>query len=228
MLFQVHIISPSVVLNDSIFMTSLTAAVFVLTFIIVVGSPYAFRGSRTTKQELGLVRPPDWYDLFWAPVSFVIYSLLAGILLMIVTNIFPGFDANEAQDIGFENLTAYYEYVLAFITLVIIAPVAEETLFRGYLYGKLRKYMPMVGAVLLSATLFALLHLNFGIDAESGEFMVSQWNVVLSILPLGIILAVLREKTGSIWASILLHAIKNGVAFYILFINPSILNTIGG
>ncbi len=227
MLFQVHIISPDVVLNNSVFMTSLTAAVFVLTFVIVVGTPYAFRGSRTTKQELGLTRFPDWYDLFWAPVSFVVYSLLAGILLMIVTSILPGFDADEVQDIGFENLAAYYEYILAFITLVIIAPVAEEVLFRGYLYGKLRKYMPMVGAVLLSATLFALLHLNFGTDAESGEFVVSQWNVVLGILPLGIVLAVLREKTGSVWASILLHALKNGVAFYLLFINPSILNTIG-
>jgi len=38
----------------------------------------------------------------------------------------------------------------------------------------------------------------------------------------------LREVTGSIWAGTLLHMLKNGIAFYFLFVNPTLLNTIGG
>lgn len=227
-LFQVNLISPDMGLDGPVFMTSLTAVVFALTLAIVVGLPYAIRGSRTTKQELGLTRLPSWYDLFWAPVSFVAYMIVAGVILAIVTSVLPSFDADEVQDIGFENLSAYYEYVLAFITLVVIAPVAEEILFRGYLFGKLRKYMPVAGAVLLSSVIFAALHLSYEEDPETGALMVTQWNAALNILPLAVALAVLREYTGSIWASILLHAMKNGIAFYLLFINPSILNTLGG
>lgn len=226
LLVQVNLINPSTALEGPVFMATLAAVVFLLTFVLVVGIPYAVKGSRVSREELGLKRLPDWYDFFWAPVSFVIYMIIAGVLMVVVTKLVPGFNADETQDIGFEDLDAYYEYILAFITLVVIAPIAEETLFRGYLYGKLRKYIPMIGAVLLSSVVFALLHLSFGIDSETGHFTINQWNVALNVLPLAIILALLREKTGSIWSGILLHAIKNGVAFYLLFINPSVLDTI--
>jgi uncharacterized protein len=226
-LFAINLLSDTA-LETPLFSASLMAAVFALTLVIVVGVPYALKGSRATKEELGLAKRPKWSALLWAPAGFLVYMFVAGIILTIVTQVIPSFDAEEVQNVGFENLTANYEYILAFITLVIVAPVAEEVLFRGYLYGKLRKYMPIVGAVLVSSVLFAMLHLGFGIDPETGAFTVSQWNVALNVLPLAIILALLREKTGSIWASILLHAIKNGIAYYLLFINPLIVSTIGG
>ena len=94
--------------------------------------------------------------------------------------------------------------MLAFITLVVIAPVAEEVLFRGYLYGKLKKYVPVWAAILITSALFGLIH--------------GTWNVAVDTFALSIILCLLRESTGGIWASILLHMIKNGIAFYFLFI----------
>lgn len=210
-----------------LFVSIVAAIVYVLAMVIAIGVPFKARGSRTTKEELGLTRFPNWIDIALAPACLITYSVIAGILLVIVQGVVPGFDAEETQEIGFENLIHLYEYLFAFITLVIMAPVAEEVLMRGYLYGKLRKVMPAIGAVLISAVLFSLLHLGISEDPESGRLVFTQWNVVLNILPLGIILAILREKTGSIWAGIFLHMVKNGLAYYLLFINPDFLTTIG-
>lgn len=200
--------------NGSLRNAVITALAYTLTLVIVTAVPFKLQKISTTKEELGLTRLPSWLDMVLAPTSFVAYLLLAGILISVVDGLFPSFDAEQAQEVGFDNLSRYYEYILAFITLVIIAPVAEEVLMRGYLYGKLRKVTSAAGALIITSLLFSLMHF--------------QWNVALSVLPLGILLAVLRETTGSIWAGILLHMIKNGFAFYFLFINPTFLNTIGG
>ncbi len=212
LLFSIGILLPGSI-NESIFNATFAALAYTLTLLIVVGLPYKLKGIKTTKEELGLTRLPDWMDILLTPASFIVYLLFAGLLTLAVSELVPGFDAEEVQEVGFDSITRYYEYALAFITLVVVAPIAEEVLVRGYLYGKLRKIMPVIVAMLISSLLFSLMHF--------------QWNVAINVLPLAIIMVLLREITGSIWAGILLHMLKNGVAFYLLFINPSILNTIG-
>ena len=201
-------------INLSIRNTFIAGLVYVLTLLIAIGVPLKWRGSTTTKEELGLTRLPNWSDIAWAPAGFIAYMVVAAVLVVAVTQFFPGFDADQAQEVGFENISQYYEYILAFITIVIFAPVAEEVLVRGYLYGKLRKVVPLVVAMLISSALFALMHF--------------QWNVAVSVFPLAIIMVVLREMTGSIWAGVLLHMLKNGIAFYLLFVNPSFPFTMVG
>lgn len=200
--------------NDSIYSTTIAALVYALSLVIVIGAPMKLLGIRTSKEELGLARLPKWQDLWLTPVAFIAYTVAAAILLTIVAGLFSGFDAEQEQNVGFSDLSQYYEYVLAFITLVIIAPVAEEVLVRGYLYGKMRPVTGVVIATIATSLLFSLMHF--------------QWNVALNVLPLGIAMVLLREITGSIWAGIFLHMLKNGLAYYLLFVNPSILNTLGG
>lgn len=200
--------------SGSVYNTVIAALVYVVTLIIVIGVPLWVLKSRTTRAELGLTRLPNWTDIWLTPIAFIGYTVVAAILMAVAAGLFPGFDVEQAQETGFENLSQYYEYVLAFVTLVIIAPIAEELLIRGYLYGKMRAITGVVTAAIVSSLLFSLMHF--------------QWNVALNVLPLGIAMVILREMTGSIWAGVLLHMLKNGIAYYLLFVNPSILNTIGG
>ncbi len=199
--------------NETMLQTIGSAAIYVITLVIVVGVPWWIRKSSTNKKELGLVRLPSWLDIGLAPAGLVIYLILTATLTAIALLI-PGFDANQIQETGFANLSYRYEYFLAFATLVVIAPLAEEILFRGYLYGKLRKYLPVWFSVLLTSLLFAAVH--------------GQWNVAVDVFALSLVLCTLREITGNIWASFLLHVLKNGIAYYLLFINPSLLNIMGG
>jgi membrane protease YdiL (CAAX protease family) len=200
-------------LNENVLSTVIAAFTYVLTLVIVIGVPYGLN-RRTTRPDLGLTRLPNWMDILLAPAGFIIYLLASGIIVTLVAELVPGFDTNEAQEVGFTNLTYTYQYILAFITLVVVAPIAEEVLFRGYLYGKLRRVVSMWLAILLTSVVFGVVH--------------GQWNVGIDVFVLSIVMCGLREMTGNIWAGILLHMMKNGLAFYLLFINPSLLNTIGG
>lgn len=200
--------------NEAVFSAVLAGVVYVLSAAIVIGIPQATRRFRTTWHELGLSRLPVGRDLLAAPAAFVAYFIVTSLVTTIAAQVIPGFDLDEAQDVGFANLTQRYEYVIAFLTLVVLAPVAEEVLFRGYLYGRLRRWVPIWVAALITSVVFGVVH--------------GQWNVGVDVFVLSLVMCGLREWTGSIWAGILLHMLKNGLAFYILFINPTLLNTIGG
>ncbi len=191
-------------LNEAVLNASIAAVIYIVTLILVVGLPWLIKKYYTSLQEVGLTRLPTWTDILMAPAGLIVYVFLSAILIYITTQIMPGFDVNQAQDTGFGGVNQRYELILAFVTLVVVAPVAEEVLFRGYLYGKIKKYLPIWAAILLTSATFGFLH--------------GAWNVGVDTFALSVILCLLRESTGSIWSSILLHMTKNGIAFYFLFI----------
>lgn len=210
------------VVNTSVLETVAAAIIYLLCFGIIVTLPMWIRGFKTTRKDLGLTRLPSWMDLGLAPAGFVIYLMCSALMMYVVSKLVSDFDVAESQDIGFQDLTQRYEYVLAFVTLVIIAPVAEEAIFRGYLYGKLRKSISMWGTIFVTSLLFGLLHMKFDGGLLAGA------NVGLDVFILSVVMCGLREVTGSIWAGIVLHMMKNGLAFYLLFINTALLSTMGG
>ena len=205
---------PLELFNETLFNTVFAAVIYLVSLLIVIGVPWWLKNYRTSKQDLGLTRLPSWMDITLAPAGFIVYFLCSALLVYIVGLLVPGFNINQVQDTGFTDIAPGFEHILAFLTLVVIAPVAEEILFRGYLYGKLRKGLSMWVAIPIVSVLFGLVH--------------GQWNVGIDVFALSVILCSLREVTGSIWAGILLHMLKNSLAFYLLFINPQLLNTMGG
>lgn len=158
---------------------------------------------RTTREELGLTGLPTWTDLGLAPIAFVVYLLGAAVLTSLFS-IFPWFVIDQAQNTGFSDLFSAPDRIVAFISLAIIAPIAEEIIFRGWLYGKLRAKLSMPTAMLLVSILFGVLH--------------GQWNVGVNVFAMSLVLCGLREITGTIWSGIILHMIKNGIAFYLLYV----------
>lgn len=189
--------------------TGATAIIYTLSLLIAAGVPWIVKKRRANMAELGLGRLPSWTDIGLAPVGFIIYFIASATLIFILSQVVPGFDITQAQEVGFDNLGQRHEYLLAFITLVVIAPVAEEALFRGYLYGHLRSRIPIWLAMLVTSILFGAVH--------------GQLNVAVDTFALSMVMCSLREITGSIWAGILLHMLKNGLAFYLLFVNPTML-----
>jgi membrane protease YdiL (CAAX protease family) len=208
-LIACQLLNVSLSINQSVAQTLVAAAIYLLTLLILIGVPWISKGRKVSKEQLGLSGLPTWLDLGLGPAGYIVYTIGSIALISIVKSVIPGFDDGQAQDVGFQGLSMQYEYILAFATLVVIAPVAEEIVFRGYLYGKLRRHLPIWVAMVITSALFGFVHF--------------QWNVGLDVFILSIVACSLREVTGSIWAGILLHMIKNGIAFYLLFINPSFL-----
>jgi membrane protease YdiL (CAAX protease family) len=202
------------IFNQSVINITLTALIYVITLVLVIFVPWLIKKYRTTQSDIGLTRFPNWTDILLTPVGLIAYLILSSVLILIASWVFPWFNIDQVQDVGFDQISQRYEYILAFVTLVVIAPVAEEIIFRGYLYGKLKKYVPIWVAILATSLLFGAVH--------------GAWNLAIDTFALSIVLCSLREFTGNIWASILLHMVKNGIAFYILFIYPTLLTTLGG
>ena len=194
--------------------TVLASLVYILTLAIAIGVPYAVRRRPTGLETLGLTRLPSWTDIGLTPLGFIVYALASGGLIYLVTQFAPWLATSQAQDVGFRSLNHQYEYTLAFVTLVVLAPMAEETLFRGYLYGKLQAHVPVIVAALATSLLFGAAHL------PGGDHI--QWSVALDTFVLSLVMCSLRSLTGSIWAGILLHMAKNAVAFYLVFVIQSL------
>jgi membrane protease YdiL (CAAX protease family) len=191
-----------------------SVASYGLALAAVIWLPKKLFGITTNWREVGLDRLPKWLDLLLGPVVFVPYIFVSGIVLTLVSNLAPSVDWAEKQDLGFSAGIVGVELGVAFVLLVILAPLVEETLFRGYFFGKLRRRTNLIISSLVVSLVFGVLHM--------------QINVAVDVFVLSMALCMLREFTGSIWAGVLLHMTKNGFAFYVLFINPSFLSTLGG
>jgi membrane protease YdiL (CAAX protease family) len=91
--------------------------------------------------------------------------------------------------------------LLLFVLAVVLAPITEELLFRGWIYTSLRFSFGLWPAILSSAALFGLAHYE-------GTHLYA-----LAVFPMGLALAAIRERTGSVKGSMLFHAFNNLIAF---------------
>jgi membrane protease YdiL (CAAX protease family) len=93
--------------------------------------------------------------------------------------------------------------VLDMLTGAAVAPLSEETLYRGIVFAGLAQRVPFLPAALISGLLFAIPH---GVG------------VLAPILVLGTGLAWIYARTGTLWAPILAHSLVNAISLGILFI----------
>ena len=90
---------------------------------------------------------------------------------------------------------AWPSVIALLVMIVVVAPLVEELLFRGILYRNLATRFGPVLAAIVSGVFFGVIHMN--------------WAGLLPLSALGIALALLYERTGNLWSSILLHAVFN-------------------
>ena len=92
------------------------------------------------------------------------------------------------------------------IGFLIFGPIGEELLFRGIVQERARQVWHRSGtpAILISTAAFSLHHL-FIHTAPAGLLFAQ----LLFTLPMGIVFATLRERTGSLWPGVALHILTN-------------------
>ena len=101
-------------------------------------------------------------------------------------------------------------YIFLFLAVVIVAPIGEEIVFRGFLQKFLEKHWgDITRAVLVTSLFFAMIHFN------------PFWTIQIYLL--GVILGFLAWKTKSVIPSIVLHIVNNGSAFILTNIDGGII-----
>jgi membrane protease YdiL (CAAX protease family) len=149
-------------------------------------------------------------DIIGAAVGFGVFFVTLIITGLIINHLSPELN-NQKQDLGFNNISTSSENILAFVSLVILPPLGEETLVRGYLYSGLRKFWRFWPAVAVTSIIFGAAHLEFG----SGGPLV--WAAAIDTFLLSIVLCFLRERTGALYAGMAVHMLNNLIAFHFAF-----------
>lgn len=150
--------------------------------------------------------------LWWALAGFGVYFVSYIAVAIAVSVLVPSIDMNQQQNIGFTDVAGATELILTFVSLVVLPPLAEELVFRGFVFGGLRARLTFWPATLVTSVLFAIPHLQFGDGAPL------LWVAAIDTMVLSVVLCFVRERTGSLWPGILIHALKNGLAFTALFL----------
>ncbi len=97
---------------------------------------------------------------------------------------------------------SYLIYLFLFVGL--LGPVMEEIFFRGFVYTALRSRFGIPRGILISAIIFAALHMNIG--------------AFFPILALGILLSYIYEKTGTLISSITMHILHNSLVLGLVIV----------
>jgi membrane protease YdiL (CAAX protease family) len=104
----------------------------------------------------------------------------------------------QEQDIISEFPRSQMGIVLFILVAVVMAPVFEEIVFRGFLFRGFANSWGWLWGALASSAVFGLAHL--------------QLDVFVPLAALGFALAWVYKRTGSLWTCIAMHALFNGVA----------------
>lgn len=160
---------PLTSLSEVLFNTGVSLVVYLVALAVVIGLPWFIWRRRTTRRELGLDSVLSWRDVLITPLSFVAYMIGSAVLMASLVSLFPTvIDLGQSQQLPFSQsmLATQWQYTLAFVTLVVLAPIAEELLFRGYLFGKLRRTSaPLWLSVIITSLTFGLAHLCAGLGS---------------------------------------------------------------
>lgn len=110
--------------------------------------------------------------------------------------------------LGIEMPESFIEFMLAepillgFISVVVVAPIIEEFLFRGFLHSQLRRsVLKDWGAIVVSSLVWTAIHFQYEIG------------ILFFLFLFGLFLGFLRLKYGSLLIPIVLHAINNLLSF---------------
>lgn len=164
---------------------------------------------------LNRTRHWSWSDYGWRKIEtykyfgtvLKIYGLTWIINIMYSVTLFEKGITPSTTDVYTRLLgsTTALSFILNLILAGILAPLLEETLFRGVIFGGLQTYFGKWTSAVLSAAFFSVLHLQ-----------------AYGFIPrfvLGLMLAYLYDKYKSIYPSVALHSLNNIVALTLVAIS---------
>lgn len=143
---------------------------------------------------------------YMVPTFILVMGVSAG-----VTHWMQGFwpDLNQQASVeAFKNSSDPVAKTLLVIAAVIVAPIVEETIFRGFIYGVIKRFTDSYFAALCSALLFAVVHFH----------MASFFPLAL----LALILCTAYERSGSLAVPMTMHALFNGSSIAIMIFFPEL------
>jgi hypothetical protein len=158
---------------------------------------FAAMVARPRPWQFGLRRTRLWPAAGWVAATYLAFLVFSAVFVTVF-----GVDAEEdlPQDLGVEDSDV--ALVASALLICVMAPVAEEFLFRGFMFPALRRWRGTWPAAIIVGSLFGLIH----VAGSPLEF-------IPLLMFFGIALCLLYARTKSLYPCIALHALNNSVAF---------------
>lgn len=191
-----------------------TAATYMTAQIIAaaVTIPFMYFASYKPTQEMFVQKPKIDKALGLNIVYVIVITLFISFALNNIISMTPLVKLSSGYAQASESFYGS-TLVLELIGSGILSPIMEELVFRGIVFGNLRKLTGLWQSVFLSALLFGLIHFNIV------QFVYAFW--------LGIVLALFMYKSGHMYAAMIGHITAN--AFAVIRTETGILdNTLDG
>ena len=135
-------------------------------------------------------------------VGLGLVAIVGSTLLVSLLVTLTGSEATPEQVLTEGIADTPVQLLLAVLAAVVMAPIAEELLFRGLLHRGLRQRLRIVPATIISSVLFAIVHVDVA---------ASQPLALVGLTFVGVVLAVAHERTGSLLVPVVIHATHNAV-----------------
>lgn len=181
-------------INDYELLFSLVPSLSLWVNIIFYAAAIIFLGKAYKNDDFRFGERKLIWPIWKAAAAIVIGTALSYLLNILfyaarLHEIFPKYDESAVLSFSGQNI------ILLVAATVIIGPIAEEIVFRGLVFSRMRAYLGLVPCMIISSLLFGLYHMN-----------VVQF--IYTAL-LGLYLSFIYEKSGSLLVSILTHAAMN-------------------
>jgi membrane protease YdiL (CAAX protease family) len=172
-----------------------------VTLIILVSTPievmllvlFAQRGGASVAEYLGWTMPKR-ADVIFGVAAVAIFIVIADAVSWLAGH---GLVTNFQNDI-YTTASAQGWLALMWLAIMVVTPIGEETLFRGFLFrGWFREPKDAWFAIVGTAALFALLHVQY------------DWFVIAQVFGFGLLLGWMRWVSGSTLLTMLLHGLIN-------------------
>lgn len=151
--------------------------------------------------KLVLRRSPKDYGLAFGHKKLSVILILIGIPMAALSGLTSETDEQLTATYPLIDLNMYrtWQYVLGYYVSYFLYYIGWEFLFRGLLLNASKKAMGVVGAILFTTMISALIHTSI---AAFGKPMIE----TLSAIPAGIIFGYIAHKTQSIYPTLIIHA----------------------
>lgn len=193
-------------------LTALSCAstvIFGVVFVVLIG---VGRLMGRTWADLGFRRPSNGWLIGGVFLSAMLLPIR--ILLVLLIMGLPNEAASESEPIFVLDGWFWMTFGLFLFTAIVLAPLTEELVFRAILYGWLRRLGGVIMAALVSGILFGLAHLDV------------RMAIANSIM--GVALALVYERSRSLWVPIMMHFINNLIAGGLLLLLALVIVAVGG
>jgi len=133
-------------------------------------------------------------------------TLLCGIVIIPIGTLANAVSLLFTENTVTESSSLYLDQsvMTALLFVAVVGPFVEEFVFRSVIYKGYRKAGGRIGAVVLSALLFGLMHMNL--------------NQLVYAFVVGILLALVVEAADSVWASVICHFVFNAENVVVMFL----------